>query len=82
MAVWIAASDFISLHYVQERAQSYATTDKLARSLMNFAGAQALAFETLAQQFRLHPRRGIWYLFGNKQLRKIDDLISLAVAAA
>lgn len=38
--------------------------------------------ETLAQQFRLHLHRGISYLFGNKQLRKIDDLIALAVSAA
>lgn len=38
--------------------------------------------ETLAQQFRLHLHRGISYLFGDKQLRKIDDLIALAVFAA
>jgi DNA sulfur modification protein DndE len=38
--------------------------------------------ETLAQQFRLHLHRGISYLFGNKQLRKIDDLIALAAASA
>jgi DNA sulfur modification protein DndE len=36
--------------------------------------------EILAQQFRLHLHRGISYLFGNKQLRRIDDLIALAVA--
>ena len=36
--------------------------------------------EALAQQFRLHLHRGISYLFGNKQLRTIDDLIALAVA--
>ena len=35
--------------------------------------------ETLAQQFRLHLHRGISYLAANKQLRKIQDLISLAV---
>lgn len=35
--------------------------------------------ETLAQQFRLHLHRGISYLASNKQLRKIQDLISLAV---
>ena len=35
--------------------------------------------ETLAQQFRLHLHRGISYLAGNKQMRKIQDLISLAV---
>lgn len=35
--------------------------------------------ETLAQQFRLHLHRGISYLAGNKQLRKIQDFISLAV---
>jgi DNA sulfur modification protein DndE len=38
--------------------------------------------ETLAQQFRLHLHRGISYLFGNKQLRKIDDMIGLALQAA
>jgi DNA sulfur modification protein DndE len=38
--------------------------------------------EALAQQFRLHLHRGISYLFGNKQLRKIDDLIELAAAGA
>jgi DNA sulfur modification protein DndE len=38
--------------------------------------------ETLSQQFRLHLHRGISYLLGNKQLRKIDDLIALAAAAA
>lgn len=37
--------------------------------------------ETLAQQFRLHLHRGISYLFGNKQLRKIDDMIGLALQA-
>ncbi len=35
--------------------------------------------ETLAQQFRLHLHRGISYLASNKQLRKIQDLISQAV---
>ena len=35
--------------------------------------------ETLAQQFRLHLHRGISYLAGNKNLRKIDDLNSLAL---
>lgn len=38
--------------------------------------------ETLAQQFRLHLHRGISYLFGNKELRKVDDLIALALPAA
>ena len=38
--------------------------------------------ETLAQQFRLHLHRGVAYLFGNKQLRKIDDFITLAVLPA
>ena len=33
--------------------------------------------ETVAQQFRLHLHRGISYLAGNKDLRSIDDLISL-----
>lgn len=34
--------------------------------------------EMLARQFRLHLHRGISYLAGNKTLRKIADLISLA----
>lgn len=38
--------------------------------------------ETLAQQFRLHLHRGISYLAGYKDLRKIDDLNSLALNAA
>ena len=35
--------------------------------------------EVLSQQFRLHLHRGISYLAGNKKLRKIDDLVSLAL---
>src|SRR2546425_1274705 len=38
--------------------------------------------ETLAQQFRLHLHRGIAYLAANKNLRRIDDLIGLALQAA
>ena len=38
--------------------------------------------ETLARQFRLHLHRGISYLAANRNLRKIDDLISLAVDSA
>lgn len=38
--------------------------------------------ETLTQQFRLHLHRGISYLAGNKSLRSIKDLVSLAVQAA
>ena len=38
--------------------------------------------EVLSQQFRLHLHRGISYLAGNKELRKIDDLVSLALRAA
>lgn len=38
--------------------------------------------ETLTQQFRLHLHRGISYLAGNKSLRSIKDLASLAVQAA
>lgn len=34
--------------------------------------------EIVAQQFRLHLHRGISYLAGNKNLRKIDDLVALA----
>ena len=37
--------------------------------------------DTLAQQFRLHLHRGISYLAANKDLRRIDDLISLATFA-
>ena len=33
--------------------------------------------DTIAQQFRLHLHRGISYLAGNKDLRKIDDLVAL-----
>ena len=33
--------------------------------------------DTIAQQFRLHLHRGISYLAGNKDLRRIDDLIAL-----
>jgi DNA sulfur modification protein DndE len=33
---------------------------------------------TLAQQFRLHLHRGIAYLAGNKKLRSIEDLVSMA----
>lgn len=38
--------------------------------------------ETLSQQFRLHLHRGISYLAGNKNLRSINDLVSLSVQAA
>lgn len=38
--------------------------------------------EILAQQFRLHLHRGISYLAANKSLRKVDDLVALAVQAA
>ncbi len=33
--------------------------------------------DTVAQQLRLHLHRGISYLAGNKDLRKIDDLVAL-----
>ena len=33
--------------------------------------------ETVAQQFRLHLHRGISYLAGNKELRRIDNLVGL-----
>ncbi len=33
--------------------------------------------EMIAQQFRLHLHRGISYLAGNKELRKIDDFVAL-----
>ena len=35
--------------------------------------------DVLAQQFRLHLHRGIAYLAGNRNLRRIDDLLNLAV---
>lgn len=35
--------------------------------------------ETLNQQFRLHLHRGIAYLAAHKELRNINDLISLSV---
>ncbi len=35
--------------------------------------------ETLASQFRLHLHRGIGYLSGDQNLKKIEDLITLAV---
>ena len=42
-ARWIVASDFISLHYVAERAGSPATVGQEVASLGRFVGAQALA---------------------------------------
>jgi len=33
--------------------------------------------EILAQQFRLHLHRGISYLAGNRELRRIEDLVAL-----
>lgn len=33
--------------------------------------------ETLAYQFRLHLHRGIGYLAGNQNIKKIEDLIAL-----
>lgn len=38
--------------------------------------------EVVAQQFRLHLHRGISYLAGNRELRKVDDLIDLIAEAA
>lgn len=38
--------------------------------------------DVLAQQFRLHLHRGISYLAGNKELRQIEDLVSLVLRAA
>ena len=37
--------------------------------------------EIVAQQFRLHLHRGISYLAGNRELRKIDDLVGLLIEA-
>jgi DNA sulfur modification protein DndE len=38
--------------------------------------------ETLATQFRLHLHRGIGYLAGDPNIKKIEDLISVAVSHA
>ena len=38
--------------------------------------------ETLASQFRLHLHRGISYLAGNRELRGIDDLMSMVLRTA
>lgn len=35
--------------------------------------------ETLATQFRLHLHRGIGYLAGDQSIKKIEDLIALAM---
>jgi DNA sulfur modification protein DndE len=35
--------------------------------------------ETLATQFRLHLHRGIGYLAGDPNIKKIEDLISIAL---
>jgi DNA sulfur modification protein DndE len=36
--------------------------------------------EILSQQFRLHLHRGIGYLAGDSHLRKIEDLVGLAIS--
>jgi DNA sulfur modification protein DndE len=38
--------------------------------------------EVLSQQFRLHLHRGIGYLAGDTNIRKIEDLVGLATAQA
>jgi DNA sulfur modification protein DndE len=38
--------------------------------------------DVLGQQFRLHLHRGISYLFANRGLRRIDDLVTLALDPA
>lgn len=38
--------------------------------------------ETLTQQFRLHLHRGIGYLAGDLNLKKIEDLMTLALPEA
>jgi DNA sulfur modification protein DndE len=38
-----------------------------------------LTAEVLSQQFRLHLHRGIGYLAGDPNLRKIEDLVGLAM---
>ncbi|WP_295618197.1 DNA sulfur modification protein DndE [Chamaesiphon sp. GL140_3_metabinner_50] len=37
--------------------------------------------DVLAQQFRLHLHRGIGYLAGDSNLRRIEDLVGLAVTS-
>ncbi|MBR8829036.1 MAG: DNA sulfur modification protein DndE [Gomphosphaeria aponina SAG 52.96 = DSM 107014] len=36
--------------------------------------------ETLASQFRLHLHRGIGYLAGDQNIKKIEDLVGMVVA--
>ncbi len=36
--------------------------------------------ETLAQQFRLHLHRGIGYLAGDPNIKKIEDLAAIALS--
>jgi DNA sulfur modification protein DndE len=38
--------------------------------------------EVLGVQFRLHLHRGISYLFASRTIRRIDDLVSLALDSA
>lgn len=42
----------------------------------------AIDKETLATQFRLHLHRGIGYLAGDPNIKKIEDLISVTVSHA
>ena len=41
-----------------------------------------LSEERLAREFRLHLHRGIGYLFGDRSIQTIDDLVTRAVARA
>ena len=36
--------------------------------------------ETLAKQFRLHLHRGIGYLAGDPNIKKIEDLVAIALS--
>jgi DNA sulfur modification protein DndE len=41
----------------------------------------AMTPEILSQQFRLHLHRGIGYLAGDPSLRKIENLVALAISS-
>lgn len=58
--------------------------DLLAIALIQRCRNDGLATdkETLATQFRLHLHRGIGYLAGDTNLRKIEDLVQLAASRA
>ena len=61
--------------FAGRHAESYLAALK-ARCLKDGLGTDA---ETLTQQFRLHLHRGVAYLAANRRLRKIEDLVALAL---